>query len=1079
MRIGQTVKRMVVRKAFYSDEEDEAVEEELEVIVAGDPHTDDHGDGDSRGGRGGGLFAFAGDDGEADLHPDHRLALRSSLPLLRSRNAGVVVAVAKLHFLCGSQNSATNETVGKALVRIMRDRREIQYVVLQCISTVAQERPGVFRPYLSDFFIQGSDPVFNRLLKLQILTAVFARDDATVLLRELESYLQHGNAEFVSAAVRAVGRVVDVEPQAAAKCLDGLVKLLMRSRSPVVVGEIVDVLRQILQQNRSLPESAVALKQLVRLLLDGRNHKSDGNDAESSSSSSRKSNINIDAGDGSSAEKGKGGVISGAARASVVWLVSEFPNVLGDVTPDVLRLLALKFAEEALDTRTQILNLACKLSLRVTNSSSSSSSSSSGGDPQQLQQLCLYVLEMARYDLDTDLRDRARFMTALLGLKTHGSDSDSGGTDSKERNDGTADLTGTDTGRGNGSSSSSSGGGEVTDDDAMAELHEHAQGILLSPKLPPVTVLGSVDVDGQPHFSLGSLSAIVGHTLPGYQAVPRWVGGVPDGTIRDVAAPASVYFKDKDELSGSSGGGGSSKVGKGGASAFSDTGGIGDFYGDDSGSSSSDSDSDSDESSSNERSSAGGDSDNASNNNSDSSDSDSDDSSSDSDSGSSSSDSDTPAPTQRMAAPFSAPKRSSTSRAGAGASGASHSGSQSHMHQMQSQGASSSSASASTTTAGLLGDDYTAIYSPAPPLGSAAPTAVAAAAAAASSGSDNLLGDLLATHPPATAAAAAAAAEPPSVFSAFDGLLPPTADVYGSGAGAGGGDLSSELLSFGAGLADSAAGAGAGMMRSYTSLDSSSSPAPSPTAASCSAGTLSDARVLLKAELCHGLQLSAQYSFGSAATTSSTIPFSTHIVLTFANKGDQPIRRVRINCTVQCSPLPQGLLELLIPGSEVQVPMELLLVGCGGTTVKTEVRSDKGSYTALLKPAVWEVLSPLQMNNDSFAAARRLLGGFNEASKTFTADSLGLPSGGDAAALKAVHARILTRADVAAVVSSGDKNSDSGSGELKYAALCRTGPTGEGHKVLLVVTLEGVHVKLQAHCDDAVLSSQLLPLLKE
>ena len=27
-----------------------------------------------------------------------------------------------------------------------------------------------------------------------------------------------------------------------------------------------------------------------------------------------------------------------------------------------------------------------------------------------------YVLEMSRYDMDTDLRDRARFMTAMMGL---------------------------------------------------------------------------------------------------------------------------------------------------------------------------------------------------------------------------------------------------------------------------------------------------------------------------------------------------------------------------------------------------------------------------------------------------------------------------------------------------------------------------------------------------------------------------------------------------------------------------------------------------------------------------------------
>lgn len=35
-----------------------------------------------------------------------------------------------------------------------------------------------------------------------------------------------------------------------------------------------------------------------------------------------------------------------------------------------------------------------------------------------MQSLASFVLEMARFDLSHDLRDRARFMTAMLGLAT-------------------------------------------------------------------------------------------------------------------------------------------------------------------------------------------------------------------------------------------------------------------------------------------------------------------------------------------------------------------------------------------------------------------------------------------------------------------------------------------------------------------------------------------------------------------------------------------------------------------------------------------------------------------------------------
>lgn len=52
-----------------------------------------------------------------------------------------------------------------------------------------------------------------------------------------------------------------------------------------------------------------------------------------------------------------------------------------------------------------MLNFAVKLALRRP-------------DDVQVQSLASFVLEMARFDLSHDLRDRARFMTAMLGLAT-------------------------------------------------------------------------------------------------------------------------------------------------------------------------------------------------------------------------------------------------------------------------------------------------------------------------------------------------------------------------------------------------------------------------------------------------------------------------------------------------------------------------------------------------------------------------------------------------------------------------------------------------------------------------------------
>ncbi|NBU99293.1 MAG: hypothetical protein EBS19_13975, partial [Spirochaetia bacterium] len=103
--------------------------------------------------------------------------------------------------------------------------------------------------------------------------------------------------------------------------------------------------------------------------------------------------------------------------------------------------------------------------------------------------------------IDTDLRDRSRFITALMGLAP--------------------------------SADNEEGEPSALDEDALEELAEHAQGIMLAPKLPPVTLLGSVDVEGLPNFKVGSLSSLVGHYLSGYEPLAPWPEVQPDPNVRD------------------------------------------------------------------------------------------------------------------------------------------------------------------------------------------------------------------------------------------------------------------------------------------------------------------------------------------------------------------------------------------------------------------------------------------------------------------------------------------------------------------------------------------------------------------
>ena len=88
-----------------------------------------------------------------------------------------------------------------------------------------------------------------------------------------------------------------------------------------------------------------------------------------------------------------------AARASVIWMIGAYHNLLPKIAPDALRELAKSFKTEESQVKLQVLTLACKLYL---------------AEPATCEKLFRYVMEMARYDMDFDIRDRARMMRGIL-----------------------------------------------------------------------------------------------------------------------------------------------------------------------------------------------------------------------------------------------------------------------------------------------------------------------------------------------------------------------------------------------------------------------------------------------------------------------------------------------------------------------------------------------------------------------------------------------------------------------------------------------------------------------------------------
>ncbi|XP_007941637.1 AP-3 complex subunit beta-1 [Orycteropus afer afer] len=289
------------------------------------------------------------------MDPDHRLLIRNTKPLLQSRNAAVVMAVAQLYWHISPKSEAG--IISKSLVRLLRSNREVQYIVLQNIATMSIQRKGMFEPYLKSFYVRSTDPTMIKTLKLEILTNLANEANISTLLREFQTYVKSQDKQFAAATIQTIGRCATNISEVTDTCLNGLVCLLS-NRDEIVVAESVVVIKKLLQMQPA--QHGEIIKHMAKLL----------------------DSITVP-----------------VARASILWLIGENCERVPKIAPDVLRKMAKSFTNEDDLVKLQILNLGAKLYL--TNS-------------KQTKLLTQYVLNLGKYDQNYDIRDRTRFIRQLI-----------------------------------------------------------------------------------------------------------------------------------------------------------------------------------------------------------------------------------------------------------------------------------------------------------------------------------------------------------------------------------------------------------------------------------------------------------------------------------------------------------------------------------------------------------------------------------------------------------------------------------------------------------------------------------------
>ncbi|XP_050349883.1 AP-3 complex subunit beta-2 [Nymphalis io] len=291
---------------------------------------------------------------EGAVDGDLRLLLRAAKPLLQSRNAGVVMAVAQLFYHCGPVQEL--QPVAKAMVRLLRAPIEVQSVVLNSIASLTVTRRSIFEPFLKSFFVRNSDPTHIKLLKLEILTNLSTETSAPVVLREYQTYVTSNDKAFVAATIQAIGRLAVAIHTETETCLNGLLHLLS-SKDEWAVCEAVVVVKRVVGGGAASARAAVS--RAAKLLLTDR--------------------------------------LAGNARAAAVWLVAEH-GAKHPRAAAILAHMASNFADQDELVKLQLLSLAVKLSLT---------------QPDTLP-MCKYVLALARYDASYDVRDRARMLRRFV-----------------------------------------------------------------------------------------------------------------------------------------------------------------------------------------------------------------------------------------------------------------------------------------------------------------------------------------------------------------------------------------------------------------------------------------------------------------------------------------------------------------------------------------------------------------------------------------------------------------------------------------------------------------------------------------
>jgi len=299
------------------------------------------------------------------LSTDFLLLLHAARQLLQSQNPGVVLAAVSLLFYCAPPSQI--QSVAKPLIRLLYDSPLVAEMALSTILTIAASHPHIFIPHLNHFFVRKNDTSGVKTIKLKLLSLITSPANSDIIMEELASYTGSPDTSFAAEAVKTMGKTCLANDAIIPSCLASLLRLLTRAEGQVL-AEVVIVLAHLLRRKRGSDDEADALLQLCK----------------------------------------KFAVIKEpSARAAVLSIVGDLHETHSEFAPQLLRYIAQNYEDEPGEVRLQSLVLAAKLETLAL---------AKGGEGKS--EVPLYLLRRGERDTEYDVRDRARFLLALVEAKS-------------------------------------------------------------------------------------------------------------------------------------------------------------------------------------------------------------------------------------------------------------------------------------------------------------------------------------------------------------------------------------------------------------------------------------------------------------------------------------------------------------------------------------------------------------------------------------------------------------------------------------------------------------------------------------